>query len=66
MMPEVNKSVRYRVNVSVSTKGQFTFDCTVDAEGFSMDDVLTQSDSFVRELTLRYPPEIPEPKVRKE
>mgnify|MGYP001559018780 CR=1 FL=1 len=29
----VHRSVRYRVNVSISTKGQKVWDCTCDAEG---------------------------------
>ncbi|MAH48466.1 hypothetical protein CMI37_21755 [Candidatus Pacearchaeota archaeon] len=49
-------SIRYRINVSTSTKGIQTFECTVDAEGFEMDDVLDMSDSLVDELTKRYPP----------
>ena len=52
---EVEKSFRYRVNVSISTKGQKTWDCTVDAVGFSMDEVLLTSDELVRRLTDRYP-----------
>ena len=52
---EVNKSLRYRVNVSTSVKGIKTFDCTVDAENFTMDEVLAESDKLVAELVKRYP-----------
>mgnify|MGYP001610923927 CR=1 FL=1 len=52
---EVTKSIRYRVNISTSVKGVKTFDCTVDMENASMDDVLGASDQLVRELEKRYP-----------
>ena len=52
---EVTKSLRYRVNVSTSVKGIKTFDCTVDGEGFTMDEVLTESDKLGAELVKRYP-----------
>ena len=54
-MAEVQKSIRYRVNISISTKGQRTWDCTVDGENFSMDEVLTESDKLVKQLEGRYP-----------
>ena len=52
---EVQKSIRYRVNISTSVKGVKTFDCTVDAENLPMDDVLILSDQLVKQLELRYP-----------
>lgn len=52
---EIQKSMRYRVNVSISTKGQKTWDCTCDAEGYEMYEVLQESDALVKELELRYP-----------
>ena len=52
---EVQKCIRYRINVSTSVKGVKTFDCTVDMEGFAMDEVLVESDKLVAELTKRYP-----------
>lgn len=52
---EVTKSLRYRVNISTSVKGIKTFDCTVDGEGFTMDEVLAESDKLVAELMKRYP-----------
>ena len=47
--------MRYRVNVSISTKGQKTWDCTCDGEGFTMEFVLAESDKLVKELESRYP-----------
>jgi len=52
---EVEKSMRYRVNISTSVKGVKTFDCTVDGQGFPMDVILAESDELVRELEKRYP-----------
>ncbi len=60
-------SSRYRVNVSTSTKGVHTFDCTVEmtadgqanaalAEGEIQKLVLAESDALVAELDKRYPP----------
>ena len=52
---EVQKSIRYRVNISTSVKGVKTFDCTVEMENAPMGDVLTASDLLVKELEKRYP-----------
>ncbi len=52
---EVQKSIRYRVNISTSVKGVKTWDCTVDGEGYMMDEVLDKSDVLVTELEKRYP-----------
>ena len=52
---EIQKSIRYRVNVSISTKGQKTWDCTVDGEGFTPDEILLKSDCLVADLEKRYP-----------
>ena len=51
----VDTSVRYRVNVSTSVKGIKTWECTVDAEGLEMDEVLARSDALVASLEARYP-----------
>jgi len=48
-------SLRYRVNVSISTKGQKTWDCTVDGEGYEVEEILSRSDELVAELEKRYP-----------
>jgi len=52
---EVTKTLRYRVNVSTSVKGIKTFECTVDGENFTMEEVLAESDKLVKELMKRYP-----------
>jgi hypothetical protein len=48
-------STRYRVNVSISVKGVITWDCTVESDKLSMDEVLLESDKLVKELWARYP-----------
>jgi len=45
---------RYRVNVSTTVKGVKTYDCTVDIEGLSMEDVVKSSDLLVTMLDERY------------
>lgn len=56
---EATKSLRFRVSVSTTVKGIKTWDCTVDGENYTMDEVLTASDALVAELTRRYPIEVP-------
>jgi len=56
----VEKSLRFRVNVAISTKGQKTWENTVDGVGYSMDEVLIMSDMLVKELEKRYPANIEE------
>ena len=51
----MDKSLRYRVNVSTSVKGVKTWDCTVDGENLFMEEILTESDKLVKELEKRYP-----------
>jgi len=51
----MDKSLRYRVNVSISVKGVKTWDCTVDGEGLFMEEILAESDKLVKELEKRYP-----------
>ena len=53
-----DKSLRFRVNVSTSVKGVKTWECTVDGEGYEMDEILTKSDELVKKLEQRYPIEI--------
>ena len=53
---EVSK--RYRVNISTSVKGVKTYDCTVDIQGATIEEVLIESDKLVAELDKRYPPVI--------
>ena len=52
---EIEKEKRYRVNISISTKGQKTYDCTVDMKGYEMNEVLLESDKLVDALDKRYP-----------
>lgn len=52
---EIQKSIRYRVNISTSVKGVKTWECTVDGEGYEMYRVLQESDALVAELEKRYP-----------
>ena len=54
-MAEETVSKRYRVNISTSTKGVKTYDCTVEGNNVPMDEVLAESDKLVAELDKRYP-----------
>lgn len=54
---------RYRVNVSRTSTGKYSFDCTVEASGDSetpitMGEVLNQSDRLVEALNGRYFPRV--------
>ncbi len=51
-------SIRYRINVSTNLKGQKTYECTVDAEGFTEAQVLCMSDCLVEDFDKRYPPPV--------
>jgi hypothetical protein len=55
MQEGMEKSIRYRINVTTSVKGVMTFECTVDAENYEMADVLRKSDELTAELKKRYP-----------
>ncbi len=61
-MAENQVSKRYRVNVSTSVKGQKTYDCTVECNGMTMEEILAESDKLVAELDKRYPAQIIEGK----
>jgi hypothetical protein len=52
---EIQKSIRYRINISTSVKGVKTWDCTVDAENMDMEGVFALSDEMVKGLEKRYP-----------
>ena len=56
MTTTIEVKVRYRIAISTSVKGIKTFDCTVDAEGLTQEEVLKRSDALVKELDARYPP----------
>ncbi len=47
--------IRRRVNVSTSVKGVITWDCTVESEGLTRDELLSDSDALVAALKERYP-----------
>ena len=49
------KSLRRRVNVSISTRGIRTWDTTVDGVGYSREEILAESDAMVRAMEARYP-----------
>jgi hypothetical protein len=51
----MEKNIRYRINVSRTSKGLYSYDCTVDAENYEMVDALRKSDELVAELNKRYP-----------
>ena len=51
----MEKSLRYRVNVSQTSTGKKGFDCTVEGENYEMQEILVKSDELVKELEKRYP-----------
>jgi len=55
---EIQKSKRFRVNISTSVKGIKTWDCTAEIEGGDIYEVLAESDNLVGELESRYPPPV--------
>ena len=55
-MTTVDRKIRYRIAISTSVRGIKTFDCTVDAEGLTQEEILKRSDDLVKELDSRYPP----------
>ena len=52
---EQAKSLRRRVNVSISTRGVLTWDTTVDGVGYTREEILAESDAQVRAMETRYP-----------
>ena len=54
-MTTVDRKIRYRIAISTSVRGIKTFDCTVDAEGLTQEEILKRSDDPVKELDARYP-----------
>jgi len=54
-MTTVDRKIRYRIAISTSVRGIKTFDCTVDAEGLTQEEILKRSDDLVKELDARYP-----------
>ena len=52
---EQAKSLRRRVNVSISTRGVITWDTTVDGVGYTHEEMLAEADAQVRAMQARYP-----------
>lgn len=52
---QVQKSLRLRVNISTSVKGVKTWEVTCDGQGYTMEEILHESDSIVAELERKYP-----------
>jgi hypothetical protein len=44
------KSLRRRVNVSISTRGVLTWDTTVDGVGYTREEILAESDAQVQAM----------------
>jgi len=51
----IRQTWRHRVSVSQTSTGKNSFDCSVEATGASMEDVLRESDDLVERLKARYP-----------
>lgn len=47
--------IRYRVNSSITARGQITWDCTVEGTGRNMSTVLRLHDRLIASLRERYP-----------
>ena len=54
-MTTVEVKVRYRIAISTSVKGIKTFDCTVDAEGLTMQETLARHIELVAAMDALYP-----------
>ena len=54
----IDRFLRRRINVATSVKGVRTWECTVDGEGFTLEEILAESDKLVAELERRYPIEV--------
>ena len=46
---------RYRINISTTSRGLKSYECTVDIEGLTMAEVVAESDKLVAALDARYP-----------
>ena len=55
MEETTNKTLRYRINVKETAKHEKYFDCTVDSDYLTRDEILAESDKLVAELEIRYP-----------
>jgi aryl-alcohol dehydrogenase-like predicted oxidoreductase len=50
---EITKSLRRRMNLTISTKGVITWDTTVDGVGYSLEELTTELDAQVKALVAR-------------
>ncbi len=60
-MMEAEAGKRYRINISTTSKGLKSYECTEEIQGdeVAMEEVLAESDRLVAELGQRYPaPEV--------
>lgn len=57
-MAVTETSKRYRINITTTSKGLKSYDCTVEVQGdaVTMEEVLIESDRLVAELDRKYPP----------
>ncbi len=55
-MTEAHIVKRIRINIATTSRGIKSYDCTVDIEGASLEEVLAESDRLVAALDARYPP----------
>ena len=53
----IERSLRYRVQVSQTSTGKKSWEAVVDGEDYSQEEILAKSDSLVAELEKRYPPQ---------
>ena len=50
---EITKSLRRRMNLTISTKGLVTWDTTVDGVGYSLEELTAELDAQVKALVAR-------------
>ncbi len=52
------RTLRLRANISTTSKGLRSYDCTIEGTGYSRDELLEQLDALVAELETRCKPEV--------
>ena len=50
---EITKSLRRRMNLTITTKGVITWETTVDGVGYSLEELTTELDAQVKVLVAR-------------
>lgn len=53
-VPVIGRAFRHRVNVAVTSKGAYSWECTVEGDAFTAEELLAESDRLVAELKRRY------------